>query len=161
MPHFEAKEIPSYFEEPCGWTIYQYLKNNENKLSSLEIRKALSFYFSFASCKPSTLHSCIMVQAANLEKKHENDFKFIEFCQMWNLNNLREEDFIATKGTTENGKSIEFKSLAENVATRLYKELKSRHTVEFVDQLFPFFLTVKEKCPENRFIGMYIAQLYY
>lgn len=75
VPHLEAKEIPSYFEEPCGWTIYRYLKNNENKLSSLEIRKALSFYLSFASCKPSTLHSCIMVQAANLEKKHENNFR--------------------------------------------------------------------------------------
>ena len=161
VPHFEAKEIPTYFEEPCGWTIYRYLKNNENKLSSLEIRKALAFYLSFASCKPSTLHSCVMVQAANLEKKYENDFRFIEFCQMWNLNSLREEDYIAAKGTTESGKSIEFKSLAENVATRLYKELKSRHTEEFVDQLFPFFLTVKEKCPENRFIGMYIAQLYY
>ena len=98
VPHFEAKEIPSYFEEPCGWTIYRYLKNNENKLSSLEIRKALSFYLSFASCKPSTLHSCIMVQAANLEKKHENDFRFVEFCQMWNLNSLREEDYIAAKG---------------------------------------------------------------
>lgn len=161
VPHFEAKEIPTYFEEPCGWTIYRYLKKNENKLSSLEIRKALAFYLSFASCKPSTLHSCVMVQAANLEKKYENDFRFIEFCQMWNLNSLREEDYIAAKGTTESGKSIEFKSLAENVATRLYKELKSRHTEEFVDQLFPFFLTVKEKCPENRFIGMYIAQLYY
>jgi tetratricopeptide (TPR) repeat protein len=161
VPHFEAKEIPSYFEEPCGWSIYRYLKNNENKLSSLEIRKALSFYLSFASCKPSALHSCIMVQATNLEKKHENDFRFIEFCQMWNLNSFREEDYIAAKGTTESGKSIEFKSLAENVATRLYKELKLRHTEEFVTQLFPFFHTVKEKCPENRFIGMYIAQLYY
>ena len=161
VPHLEAKEIPSYFEEPCGWTIYRYLKNNESKLSSLEIRKALSFYLSFASCKPSTLHSCIMVQATNLEKKHENDFRFIEFCQMWNLNSLREEDFIAAKGTTESGKSIEFSSLAENVATRIYKELKSRHTKEFVDQLFPFFQTVKGKCPENRFISMYIAQLYY
>ncbi len=161
VPHLEAKEIPSYFEEPCGWTIYRYLKTNEGKLPSLEIRKALSFYLSFASCKPSTLHSCIMVQAANFEKKHENDFRFIEFCQMWNLNNFREEDYIATKCTTESEKNIEFKSLAENVATRLYKELKTRHTIEFVDQLFPFFQTIKEKCPENRFIGMYIAQLYY
>ena len=161
MPHLEAKEIPSYFEEPCGWTIYRYLKTNEGKLSSLEIRKALSFYLSFASCKPSTLHSCIMVQAVNFEKKHENDFRFIEFCQMWNLNNFREEDYIVAKGTTESEKNIVLKSLAENVATRLYKELKTRHTIEFVDQLFPFFQTIKEKCPENRFIGMYIAQLYY
>lgn len=161
FPHFEAKEIPSYFEEPCGWTIYRYLKKNEDKLSSRDVRKALAFYLTFASCKASTLHSCLMIQAVNLEKKHENDFRFIEFCQMWNLENLRDEDYLSEKGTTENGKSIEFMSLAEKVATRLYKELKSRHTVEFVNELFPFFLTIKEKCPNNRFIGMYIAQLYY
>ena len=161
LPLFEAKEIPTYFEEPCGWTIYRFLKNNENRLSSTEIRKALSYYLAFASCKPSTLHSCMMVQAVNLEKKHENDFRFIKFCQMWKLESLRDEDFISRKGTTESGKSIEFQSLAENVATRLYKELKSRHTEEFVNDLFPFFLTIKEKCPGNRFIGMYIAQLYY
>lgn len=161
LPLFEAKEVPTYFEEPCGWTIYRYLKKNESRLSSTDIRKALSYYLAFASCKQSTLHSCIMVQAANLEKKHENDFRFIEFCQMWKLESLREEDFISAKGTAESGKSIEFQSLAENVATRLYKELKSRHTEEFVNDLFPFFLTVKEKCPGNRFVGMYIAQLYY
>ena len=161
LPLFEAKEIPSFFEEPCGWTIYRYLKNNENRLSSTEIRKALSYYLTFASCKPSNLHSCIMVQAVNLEKKHENDFRFIEFCQMWKLENLRDEDFLSAKGITEGGKSIEFQSLAENVATRLYKELKSRYTEDFVNYLFPFFLKIKEKCPGNRFIGMYIAQLYY
>ena len=161
LPHFEAKEIPSFFEEPCGWTIYRYIKKNEEKLSSRDIRKALAFYFAFASCKPSILHSCIMMQAANLEKKHENDFKFIEFCMMWKLENLREEDFVPGKGTAENGKSIEFQSLAENVATRLYKELKTRHTKEFVNNLFPFFLSIKEKCPSNRYLGMYIAQLYY
>ena len=161
VPHFEVKEIPVYFEEPCGWTIYRYLKNHEGKLSTRDIRKALAFYLTFASCRPSTLHSCIMMQAANLEKKHENDFRFIEFCLMWKLESLRDEDFIPGKGTTENGKSIEFQSLAENVATRLYKELKTRHTEEFVSELFPFFDSIKEKCPNNRFIGMYIAQLYY
>ena len=161
VPHFEVKEIPSYFEEPCGWAIYRYLKKNEGRLSSREARKALAFYLTFATCKPSILHSCIMIQAANLEKRHENDFRFIEFCLIWKLESLREEDFLSEKGTTESGKPIEFLSLAENVATRLYKELKQRHTEEFANVLFPFFETVKEKCPNNRFIGMYIAQLYY
>ena len=161
VPHFENKEIPTYFEEPCGWTVYRYLKNNENRLSTFEIRRALSFYMDFASCKPSLLHSCIMIQAANFEKKHENDFRFIEFCLMWKLESLRDEDFMPEKGKTESGKSIEFQSLAEKVATRLYKELKQRHTVEFVNELFPFFETIKEKCPNNRFIRLYIAQLYY
>lgn len=160
VPHFEAKEIPTFFEGPCGWTIYRYLKNNENKLSSKEVRKALAFYLTFASCKSSILHSCIMIQAVNLEKKHENDFRFIEFCLMWKLENFRDEDFLSEKGTTENGKSIEFQSLAEKVVTCLYKELKTRHTEEFVNELFPFFETIRAKCPNNRFIRMYIAQLY-
>lgn len=161
VPHFEAKEIPTFFEEPCGWTIYRYLKNNEGRISSTEIRKALAFYLAFASCKPSSLHSCIMIQAVNLEKKHENEFRFIEFCRMWNLESLRSEDFLSEKCTTDNGKSFEFQSLAEKVATCLYKELKTRHTEEFVNELFPFFETIKEKCPNNRFVRMYIAQLYY
>lgn len=161
LPHFETKGIPTYLEEPCGWTIYRYLKHNEDKLSSRSIRKALAFYLAFASCKPSTLHSCIMVLATNLEKKYENDFRFIEFCLMWKLESLRDEDFLPWKGTTEDGKPVEVQSLAENVATRLYRELKSRHTKEFVNKLFPFFITIKEKCPNNRFVGMYIAQLYH
>ena len=161
LPHFVAKEIPSFFEEPCGWAIYRYLKKNEEILASRDIKKALAFYLTFATCKPSILHSCIMIQATNLEKKHENDFRFIEFCRMWKLGSLREEDFLMEKGTTENGISIEFQSLAEKVATRLYKELKKRHTKECANEFFPFFETIKEKCPHNRFIGMYIAQLYY
>ena len=161
LPLFEAKEIPSYFEEPCGWTIYRFLKNNESRLTSTEIRKALSYYLTFASCKPSNLHSCIMVQAVNLEKKHENDFRFIEFCQLWNLESLRDEDYKSSKVTTDSGKEIEYQSLAEDVATRLYREMKSRHTEAFATSLIPFFEKVKEKCPNNRFVCMYLAQLLY
>lgn len=161
LPLFESKEIPSYFEEPCGWTIYHYLKNNENRLSSTEIRRALSFYLAFASCKPSTLHSCIMMQASNLEKKHENDFRFIEFCLMWNLDSMRDEDYKSSKLITESGKEIEYQSLAEDVATRLYREMKTRHTEDFAIQLMPFFERVKDMCPNNRFIHMYIAQQLY
>lgn len=161
VPHFEAKEIPSYFEEPCGWTIYRYLKNQADHLSSFEIRKALSFYLGFASCKPSNLHSCMMVQATNLEKNHENDFRFIEFCQLWNLESLRDEDYKSSKVKTESGKEIEYQSLAEDIATRLYREMKSRHTEAFATSMAPFFEKVKEKCPNNRFICMYLAQLLY
>ena len=39
--------------------------------------------------------------------------------------------------------------------------MKSRHTEVFATSLFPFFEKVKEKCPNNRFICMYLAQLLY
>ncbi len=161
LPYFEKNEIPTYFEQTCGWTIYRYLKLKEDKITTYEIKWALSFYLNFASCKPSMLHSCIMMQATNLEKNHENDFRFIEFCLMWNLESLRGEDFVSIKKTTEIGKNIEYQSLAENITTRLYREMKSRHTKDFATKLFPFFEIVKEKCPNNRFIRMYIAQLLY
>ena len=161
LPHFEADEIPSYFEQPCGWTIYRYLKHKEDKINTYEIRRALSFYLNFASCKPSLLHSCIMMQAANLEKKHENDFRFIEFCLMWNLDSLRDDDYKSTQMKTESGKSIEYQSLAEDVATRLYREMKSRHSIDFAIRLYPFFKKVRNTCPDNRFISMYMAQLLY
>lgn len=161
LPHFEADEIPSYFEQPCGWTIYRYLKHKEDKINTYEIRRALSFYLNFASCKPSLLHSCIMMQAANLEKKHENDFRFIEFCLMWNLDSLRDEDYKSTQLKTESGKGIEYQSLAEDVATRLYREMKSRHSIDFAIRLYPFFEKVRDTCPGNRFINMYMAQLLY
>lgn len=161
LPHFEADEIPSYFEQPCGWTIYRYLKHKEDKINTYEIRRALSFYLNFASCKQSLLHSCIMMQAANLEKKHENDFRFIEFCLMWNLDSLRDEDYKSTQLKTESGKGIEYQSLAEDVATRLYREMKSRHSIDFATKLYPFFEKVRDTCPGNRFISMYMAQLLY
>ena len=160
LPHFEADEIPSYFEQPCGWTIYRYLKHKDN-ISTFEIRRALSFYLNFASCKPSLLHSCIMMQAVNLEKKYENDFRFIEFCLIWNLDSLRNEDYKSTQLTTESGKIIEYQSLAEDIATRLYREMKSRHSVDFATKLCPFFEKVRDTCPGNRFINMYMAQLLY
>ena len=161
LPHFEADEIPSYFEQPCGWTIYRYLKHKDDIINTYEIRRALSFYLNFASCKPSLLHSCIMMQAVNLEKNHENDFRFIEFCLMWNLDSLRNEDYKSTQLRTESGKDIEYQSLAENIATRLYREMKSRHSVDFATRLYPFFEKVRNSCPDNRFISMYMAQLLY
>ena len=39
--------------------------------------------------------------------------------------------------------------------------MKSRHTEAFATNLIPFFEKVKEKCPDNRFICMYLAQLLY
>lgn len=39
LPHFNAKEIPTFYEETCGWIIYKYVKNNDGKLSSHDIKQ--------------------------------------------------------------------------------------------------------------------------
>ena len=51
LPYFEANEIPTYFEQPCGWAIYRYLKHEEDKISTYDIRRALFYYLNFFICR--------------------------------------------------------------------------------------------------------------
>jgi len=160
LPYIENREVPDCFLMNCGWVIYYYLKLQKESHQSIELRKAFALYFIVCQPAASLLHSLVMVQAVSLEKKHENDFKFVEFCQMWHLDCLREEDFARQTVKTDDGKSFEYNSLAEDVATRLYKEMKQRHTSHFAKSLLPFMERVAQKCPQNKFVPMYVAQMW-
>ncbi len=160
LPYIESREVPDRFLMNCGWVIYYYLKLQKESRQSIELRKAFALYFIVCQPAASLLHSLVMVQAVNLEKKHENDFKFVEFCQMWHLDCLREEDFARQTVKTDDGKTFEYNSLAEDVATRLYKEMKQRHTPHFAKSLLPFMERVAQKCPQNKFVPMYVAQMW-
>ncbi len=160
LPYIESREVPDCFLMNCGWVIYYYLKLQKESHQSIELRKAFALYFIVCQPTASLLHSLVMVQAVSLEKKHENDFKFVEFCQMWHLDCLREEDFARQTVKTDDGKSFEYNSLAEDVATRLYKEMKQRHTPHFAKSLLPFMERVAQKCPKNKFVPMYVAQMW-
>ena len=160
LPYIENREVPDCFLMNCGWVIYYYLKLQKESHQSIELRKAFALYFIVCQPAASLLHSLVMVQAVSLEKKHENDFKFVEFCQMWHLDCLREEDFARQTVKTDDGKTFEYNSLAEDVATRLYKEMKQRHTPHFAKSLLPFMERVAQKCPQNKFVPMYVAQMW-
>ncbi len=160
LPYLKLNEIPQYFYQPAGWTIYRFVKTNIAQLTPIQIKTTFDYYFDFCEKQPNLLHSYIMVLALTYHKTHQMDFSFTEFCQKWGLDNFMEEDFKPTKGITPDGKEILFQSLVVKAATALYKELKSHHTDDSVHVFLPFFKTVKEQCPEYEFTPLYIANLH-
>mgnify|MGYP006966740518 FL=1 len=135
LPYLKLNEIPQYFYQPAGWTIYRYVKANIAQLTPTQIKMTFDYYFDFCEKQPNLLHSYIMVLALTYHKTHQMDFSFTEFCQKWGLDNFMEEDFKPTKGITPDGKEILFQSLVVKAATALYKELKSHHTDDSVHVL--------------------------
>ena len=133
-----------------GWTIYKRLKEGRpllasdsseedisessaeelmpwesaskaNPVSSVEMRQLLAQYLKLADIeKPSLLHSLVLFQVV---KYYSNfaDFNFTAFFRLWGPENLRKEDWKATKIN-----EIWLPSLADRVMSRLFKAMPSR-----------------------------------
>ena len=133
-----------------GWTIYNRLKEGRtlitsdstdedlsessteelmpwesaskaNPVSSLEMRQILAQYLKLVDIeKPSLLHSLVLFQVV---KYYSNfaDFNFTAFFRLWGPENLRQEDWKATKIN-----EIWLPSLADRVMSRLFKAMPSR-----------------------------------
>ena len=71
--------------------------------------------------KPSLLHSLILHEAARMKKQKPNGFKFINFLDLWDLGNLREEDW--QQHQTSDGSLLP--SLVEKIIGCYAKELSA------------------------------------
>ena len=144
-----------------GWTIYKRLKEGRtlmasdsseeelsesmteelmpwesaskaNPVSSFEMRQLLAQYLKLVDIeKPSLLHSLVLFQVV---KYYSNfaDFNFTAFFRLWGPENLRQEDWKATKIN-----EIWLPSLADRVMSRLFKAMPSRfHEPINKDELF-------------------------
>lgn len=92
-----------------------------NPVSSLEMRQLLAQYLNLSDIeKPSLLHSLVLFQVV---KYYSNltDFNFTTFFSLWGPENLRKEDWKATKVN-----EIWLPSLAERVMSRLFKAMPSK-----------------------------------
>ena len=133
-----------------GWTIYNRLKEGRqlldsdsseeepsessaeelmpwesaskaNPVSSLEMRQLLAQYLKLVDIeKPSLLHSLVVFQVVKYYSNFE-DFNFTAFFRLWGPENLRQEDWKATKIN-----EIWLPSLADRVMSRLFKAMPSR-----------------------------------
>ena len=133
-----------------GWTIYNRLKEGRqlldsdsseeepsessaeelmpwesaskaNPVSSLEMRQLLAQYLKLVDIeKPSLLHSLVLFQVVKYYSNFE-DFNFTAFFRLWGPENLRQEDWKATKIN-----EIWLPSLADRVMSRLFKAMPSR-----------------------------------
>lgn len=111
-----------YQATQMGWAIYRRIKEgNVATLPSAEMRQLLVQYLKIEGIqRPSMLHSLLLFQVLT-KYGSLDDFNFAKFFEMWGYQNLRPEDW---KATRINGKWI--MSLAERVIVRLFKQLPSR-----------------------------------
>lgn len=111
-----------YQSTQMGWAIYRRLKEgNATALPSTEMRQLLMQYLKLEDLqRPSMLHSLLLFVVVR-QYGAVNDFNFTKFFEMWGPQNLRPDDWKATK---INGKWLP--SLAERVMARLFKQLPSR-----------------------------------
>lgn len=159
-PYLVDNAVPSYFSQPAGWTIYRYMKAHLSQLLPTETVTLFDYYFQFSPHNPDMMHSCMMILAMGYKKLHPKEFSFINFCKNWGLDNFRDEDYLSTTTTTNDGKPITYQSLVIKVAICLYKELKQNHPQELVTDFMPFFEQVLAKCPDFEFTPLYIANLH-
>lgn len=158
-PGLSKDDIPPLFAPTCVWVIYQHVKRNKETISSQEFQLAADFFLHKVGKKPELSRSLFLGLAIEITKRYP-DFNFIDFCIAFDLTALRDEDFKGSDYTTDDGKTIHYDSLAEKAACRIYNCMKKRHDTPTVEHFVPFFMSVKEKCPANRFINMYIGLSY-
>lgn len=92
-----------------------------NPISSLEMRQLLAQYLKLSEMeKPSLLHSLVLFLVVKYYSRF-SDFNFTAFFRLWGPENLRHEDWKATKVN-----EIWLPSLADRVMARLFKAMPSK-----------------------------------
>lgn len=78
--------------ERKGWKLYKLIRDSQ----ALSDKKELLFqYLKLNNPRPSLLHSLIMQEAVKIDKNtKDNNFNLTIFSKIWNLQNLREDDWI-------------------------------------------------------------------
>ena len=101
--------------EDFGWIIYRYLKKFYDSCGSLTARRALHTYLQLETKRPSTLHSQILNVATLISERYE-DFKFLPFLELWEVEMLSDDDF---RPSIWNDREIQ--PLVERIIERCFK----------------------------------------
>lgn len=124
LPQTDAQRI-QHQQTQMGWAIFRQLKEGSPEdsapLTSLQMRQLLNQYLKLDAVeRPSLLHSLILFQVVSRYGKLP-DFDFTAFLRLWDVQNLRIEDWRSTKVGEK-----WMPSLAERVMSRLFQVLPSR-----------------------------------
>lgn len=128
-----------------GWELFKHAK----QLMAVEnvnlgaVKRNLNDYLKLDVEKPSLLHSCVLQLAAKLSG--QDRFSMLVFSRLWNLDNLRPEDF--ERFRAEDGK--EYPSLAEKVIQQAGKEAAASDNVQEQEQVLPRLDAAIERFPDN------------
>ncbi len=88
-------KLSPLLHDDFGWIIYRYLKKCYESCGSLNARRALHTYLLLETQRPSTLHSQILSVATLISEKYE-DFKFLPFLELWDVEMLSDDDFMSS-----------------------------------------------------------------
>lgn len=128
-----------------GWELFKHTKELmavENVMLGA-VKRNLNDYLKLDVEKPSLLHSCVLQLAAKLAGKDK--FNMLVFSQLWNLDNLRPEDF--ERFRAEDGK--EYPSLAEKVIQQVAKEAAASGNAREQERVLPRLDSAIERFPDN------------
>lgn len=128
-----------------GWELYKHSKElmAHDQVNIGLVKRNLNDYLKLDVEKPSLLHSCVLQLAARLAG--QDKFSMLVFSRLWNLENLRPEDF--ERYRTEDGKT--YPSLAEKVIQQVGKEAAlSDNTLE-QESVIPHLDAAIERFPDN------------
>lgn len=108
-------KLSPLLHEDFGWIIYRYLKKYYESCGSLTARRALHTYLQLETKRPSTLHSQILNVATLISEKYD-DFKFLPFLELWDVEMLSDDDF---RSSFWNDREIQ--PLVERIIERCFK----------------------------------------
>ena len=121
---YSNQELNGLHYKDFGWIIY-YALHADRSNDVIRRKRLLHTYLMLNLERPSMLHSLIMAEATKVEEGWPLQFMFTQFVAMWNLNNLRDEDWQRFK-TEDNHTCM---SLVEKIIGLYAKEV---HAVEAV-----------------------------
>lgn len=137
-------EIDPQLYSDLGWLIYYTLRSTP--LDDARRRKTLlNQYFQLKLERPSLLHSLILGEGVKVEQNTPLQFRIRDFIHIWDLNNLREDDWSQFK--TDDGNTLP--SLVEKLIGVYAKELKT-DGVASPDDFSDLVDTALQRFPNNQ-----------
>lgn len=145
------REIQTAF----GWELYKHSKElmAVENVNLVAVKRNLNDYLKLDVEKPSLLHSCILQLAAKLAS--QDKFSMLVFSRLWNLDNLRSEDF--ERFRWEDGKDLA--SLAEKVIKQVGKEAAASDNTQEQEKVLPYLDSVIERFPDNLWLKLNKAKV--
>jgi len=122
------------------------------KVDVQKARQLLADYIKLKNERPSQLHSLFLRFADKITDREE--FNLISFLKLWDLSNLREEDF---EPFTKEGKT--YPSIAEKIIQHGAKLILDKKLNQDVEYFLPFLDTGIKRCQDNIWLTYYKAKL--
>ncbi len=128
-----------------GWELFKLSKElmAAENVNLGAVKRNLNDYLKLDVEKPSLLHSCVLQLAAKLAG--QDKFSMLVFCRLWNLDNLRPEDFERFRP----GDGKEYPSLAEKVIQQVGKEAAASDNAREQEYVLPRLNAAIERFPDN------------